>query len=291
MKWKHTIESYTATNPARAMDPPITRLFAIDHQGRRADDGRWAVAVRTILAAFLISVAAASIYAGETTYNFRLTGTAGEVLGSGKIRLPFRLGDDGKGTADWQFTATRAAGTNGYWKSAKARLSSGRGKASAGCKESWFTLDFNPGWADNNVTVSWALDKQEPGTLYFVDFSGRHPCASFQISRPAKRDEAANPGQHEAAIVGYWQLGDAQSFWEFRADGGCQSHGEIASKVTGRYKFLGRDKVRVDIAGDVQPKMLVFSLRGDELTLSEGQMAMKFHRVPPSAIHLSDRGR
>jgi hypothetical protein len=151
--------------------------------------------MRTILAAFIISVIAASIYAAENTYYFTVTDTAGEALGSGRIRLPFKLGADGEGTADWQFTATRATSTNKYWMNAKARLTTGRGKASAECKESWFTLDFNPGWADNNVTVSWALNKQEPGTLYFADFSGGHPCASFRISKPAQPDGTASRSQ------------------------------------------------------------------------------------------------
>jgi len=142
--------------------------------------------MRTILAAFIISVTAASTYAAENTYDFTVTGTGGEALGSGKIRLPFKLGADGKGTADWQFTATQATSTNKYWMRAKARLGAGRGKARAECKEFQFTLDFNPGWADNNVIVAWALDKQEPGALYFADFSGGHLCASFRISKPAQ---------------------------------------------------------------------------------------------------------
>lgn len=133
--------------------------------------------------------------------------------------------------------------------------------------------------------MAYALDigSIDQRTLFLTNSS----FGDMTWTRIAQPDGAANRSQDEAAIVGSWQLGDAQSFWEFRADGGCQSHGEIASEVTGRYKFLGRDKVRIDIAGDVQPKILVFSLSGDEMTLSEGQIAMKFHRVSASAIHLS----
>lgn len=88
----------------------------------------------------------------------------------------------------------------------------------------------------------------------------------------------------ETAIVGYWQWGDVQSFWEFRADGSCQTHGEIASKVTGRYRFLSRDKLRIDITGDANPKILLVSLRGDEMTLTENKIVMKLHRVDAAAI-------
>ncbi len=155
---------------------------------------RWAGAMKSIVAGWVISVMAATLYAAENTYDFSVTGEGGEALGSGKIRLPFKLGADGKGSADWQFTPTRAATTNKYWMSAKARLASGRGKATAECTNSWFTLDFNPGWADNNVVVMWALDKKDPGTLYFADFSGGHPCASFRIPRPSQPNAAPNGG-------------------------------------------------------------------------------------------------
>jgi hypothetical protein len=40
MKWKHTIESYTAANPALPVDAPIRRRFVIDRQGQRATDER-----------------------------------------------------------------------------------------------------------------------------------------------------------------------------------------------------------------------------------------------------------
>ena len=170
--------------------PPVAHAF------------RWAVAMRAIVAAFVILVMAAT-YAAENAYNFSVTNQSGEVLGSGKIRLPFKFGADGKGTADWQFTPTQAASTNKYWMKAKARLARGGGKARAECKDSWFTLDFNPGWSDNNVTVSWALKKRESGNLYLADFSGGHPCASFRISQPAAPNGGlASPTNSEAAGSG-----------------------------------------------------------------------------------------
>ena len=157
--------------------------------------GRWAAAMRMIIAGLILLAMAATTHAAENAYDFTVTSENGEALGSGKIRLPFKFGADGKGTADWQFTPTQATSTNKYWIKAKARLGSGRGKATAECKDSWFTLDFNPGWNDNNVTVSWALKKAESGNLYLADFSGGHPCASFRISKPAERDGEANRSQ------------------------------------------------------------------------------------------------
>ena len=145
-------------------------------------------ATRAMLAAFIFLAVATTTYAAENGYDFTVTGEDGEVLGSGKILLPFKLGADGKGTVEWQFTPTQTASTNSYWLSAKARLAAGNGKANAECKASWFTLDFNPGWADNNVTVSWAVDKEGSGTLYFGDFSGGHPCALFRIARRAEHE-------------------------------------------------------------------------------------------------------
>jgi hypothetical protein len=150
--------------------------------------------MKTILTALILSVVSATTYAAENAYDFTVTSMDGKALGSGKIHLPFKLGAEGKGTADWQFSPTQFASTNKYWASAKARLAAGKGKANAECKGVWFTLDFNPGWADNNATVSWALDKDEPGTLYFADFSGGHPCATFRIARPAQRNAAPNGG-------------------------------------------------------------------------------------------------
>src|SRR5262249_19724420 len=138
---------------------------------------RWAAPMKTIFTALILSFVCATAYAAENAYDFTVTSMEGKALGSGKIHLPFKLGADGKGTADWQFSPTKSASTNKYWASAKARLAAGKGKANTECKGAWFTLDFNPGWADNNATVSWALDKDESGTLYFADFSGGHPCA------------------------------------------------------------------------------------------------------------------
>lgn len=142
--------------------------------------------MKMILGLFIILALTPAIHAAEGSYDFTVTSESGETLGSGRIRLPFKLGADGKGTADWQFTPTQVTSTNKFWERAKARLGAGKGKATAECKKAWFTLDFNPGWADNNVTVSWSLDTEKPGTLYFADFAGGHPCASFRISRPAE---------------------------------------------------------------------------------------------------------
>jgi hypothetical protein len=123
---------------------------------------------------------------GPHRYAFTITSVEGQVLGTGKIQLPFKLGANGNGTADWEFTATQAVSTNQFWSKAKAQLARGRGKANAECKESRLTLDFNPGWRDNNVTVSWPLKDQEAGDLYFEDFAGGHRCALFRIARDAQ---------------------------------------------------------------------------------------------------------
>jgi hypothetical protein len=119
--------------------------------------------------------------AAQHAYNFTVTSKTGDVLGNGKIRLPFKLGSNGKGTADWEFALSRAYNTNKYWLKAKGRLAKGNGKANARCSNSFLTLDFNPGWNDNNVTVSWQLKEQESGTLSYSDFAGGHECALFKI--------------------------------------------------------------------------------------------------------------
>jgi hypothetical protein len=142
--------------------------------------------MKRILVAFLVLVMVAIGCPAENTYDFIVTSESGEVLGSGKVHLPFKLGADGKGTADWEFTPTQVTSTNKSWERAKARLSAGKGKATAKCENAWFTLDFNPGWADDNVTMSWDLNTEKLGTLCFADFAGGHPCASFRISRPTK---------------------------------------------------------------------------------------------------------
>jgi hypothetical protein len=134
-------------------------------------------------------------HAAEHTCEFTVASESGELLGSGKIHLPFEFGTDGSGTAEWQFTPTKAISTNKYWSKAKGRLANGKGQARAECKDSWFTLNFNPGWNDNNVTVSWAFKQRALGDMYFADFSGGHPCASFQISQPVQPTQptAASP--------------------------------------------------------------------------------------------------
>ena len=58
------------------------------------------VAVGVIVVAFAILITAATTYAAENAYDFTVANESGEVLGSGKIRLPFKFGAEGKGTAD-----------------------------------------------------------------------------------------------------------------------------------------------------------------------------------------------
>jgi hypothetical protein len=89
---------------------------------------------------------------------------------------------------------------------------------------------------------------------------------------------------HKSAIVGYWQCGDVQSFFEFRADGVFQTHGEVASKVTGRYSDSGGGKIKIQITGEALPKEVLVSIKGDEMIFTEKNLTMKLHRVDPSAI-------
>ena len=92
----------------------------------------------------------------------------------------------------------------------------------------------------------------------------------------------------EKSIVGYWQWGNAQSFWEFRADGSCQTHGDSASKVTGRYSFSGRGKLKIHINGEAQPHDISISIKGDEMTFAGGPLGpIKLHRVEASQVRTS----
>ena len=116
-------------------------------------------------------------------YDFSITDSEGKVLGKGAIALPFAFGAIGKGTATWQFTANEVVSTNKYWLKAKAQLAKGTGNAKAVCEDSLLRLDFTPGWADRNVTVSWALKKKELGTVSYDDFAGSHCFAFFKISQ------------------------------------------------------------------------------------------------------------
>lgn len=56
------------------------------------------------------------------------------------------------------------------------------------------------------------------------------------------------------------------------------------SIVTGRYKFVSRDKLQIDITGDANPKMILVSIKGDEMTFTEHKFDIKLHRVQASAI-------
>jgi len=152
--------------------------------------------MKVILGLFVILALTRAIDAAETRYDFTVMSEGGEILGSGKIRLPFKLGSDGKGTADWQFKPAQVTSTNKFWERAKARLGAGKGNATAECEKGWLTLDFHPGWADNHAEMSWALDTEKAGTLYFADFAGGHPCASFKISRPAQPKASPNGSVH-----------------------------------------------------------------------------------------------
>jgi len=107
---------------------------------RAAHADCWAIPRKAILAACMILLLVGSVIGAENSYDFTVTGEGGETLGSGKIHLPFKLGSDGKGTADWQFTPTQAVSTNKFWARAKSRLMAGKGKASAESKKAWFRL-------------------------------------------------------------------------------------------------------------------------------------------------------
>ena len=90
----------------------------------------------------------------------------------------------------------------------------------------------------------------------------------------------------KTAIVGIWQYSET-SFMEFGDDGTYRMHGVGASKVNGRYSFVGHDKVKVDIAG-VNPRLIRVSIKGDEMIMSEGVPTAKLHRGDPSAVKRSD---
>jgi len=57
--------------------------------------------LRVFLAFFMISLLSATACARENTYDFTVTSKDGDILGSGRIRLPFKLGDDGKAVAGY----------------------------------------------------------------------------------------------------------------------------------------------------------------------------------------------
>jgi len=86
------------------------------------------------------------------------------------------------------------------------------------------------------------------------------------------------------AIIGVWQRGQAQSFFQFEADGAFRSLGEDASKVSGRYSFSGRGILRLDLAGSPVPKTLKVAINGDDMTLTEASGTVKLHRVDLSKV-------
>jgi hypothetical protein len=127
----------------------------------------------------------------QHAYPFRVTTLQGEELGVGELRLPFQLGSDGKGTATWRFRSSRSFCTNKYWVSVKACLVVGRWAATAECKRSRFTVDFNTGIADANAVVLWDLAKDTSGTVYYADYSGGHACALFLIREGTPNNKPA----------------------------------------------------------------------------------------------------
>ncbi len=144
--------------------------------------------MKPVLCMILIAVMCGLVSAAEKEtaghkYDFTITDAGGQVLGKGTIALPFTFGSGGKGGATWEFTANEPSSTNRYWAKAKARLAKGRGDAKAACEDSWFTLNFNPDFYDNNVTVSWAINKEPSGNMCFDDYAGSHRFAFFKISQ------------------------------------------------------------------------------------------------------------
>ena len=119
--------------------------------------------------------------AGDYSYNFTIVNAAGESLGSGKVRLPFRLGAQGKGIAHWTFEATEVKDTNQNWSAAKDQLGAEKGEATAEGSGERLNLNFSPGWSDRNVVAIWNLKKQESGILFFQDYAGARECAFFRI--------------------------------------------------------------------------------------------------------------
>ncbi len=129
-------------------------------------------------------------------YDFIITDSRGRTLGKGSITLPFTFGSDGKGTATWEFKATVAKTKDKYWAKAKGHLETEGGKAEAECKDSWFTLNFDPHVQDNNAMVHWDIKKEPTGTLYYCDVAGGHRCALFRIvQKDAQRGGAVNRSQ------------------------------------------------------------------------------------------------
>lgn len=54
--------------------------------------------------------------------------------------------------------------------------------------------------------------------------------------------------------------------------------------MSGHYSFLSKGKLKIDISGSVQPKIVLVSIKGDEITLTEGKLAVKLHRVDRAKI-------
>jgi hypothetical protein len=118
-------------------------------------------------------------------YVFSITSDEGSFLGTGKIDLPFKLGEEGNGVAPWEFTLRDgASSTNENWRFAKRRFLNGEGKANASGadRKSALRLDFSPEYRDNNVIVVLPVTNQTMGIVYFQNYSGNRRCASFRIT-------------------------------------------------------------------------------------------------------------
>lgn len=113
-------------------------------------------------------------------YDFVITDTAGQKVGEGTLALPFKFRSEGGGMGKWTFIPAKEKSTNTFAERAKGMLSKGSGEARVDCKDSRFSINFQPGMADNNLFVGWDL-KKELGEVSVSDFIGGHPVGSFKI--------------------------------------------------------------------------------------------------------------
>jgi hypothetical protein len=121
-----------------------------------------------------------------------------------------------------------------------------------------------------------------------IDLTKTEPGDAASRSQPVRAETKRDYSNPMGTIVGYWQWEGNQSFWEFRRDGTCQTHGDVASRVAGRYSLSGGGKLTIQITGAAQPKELLVSISGNQMTITENRGTVKLHRVDPSAIHSSE---
>ena len=81
----------------------------------------------------------------------------------------------------------------------------------------------------------------------------------------------------ENAIVGSWQCGEG--FFVFQKDGVCTLYGPSTKKLTGRFTVLSRDKLRIQINDGSAPRIVLISIKGNEMTLTDQTVPLKFHKV------------